>query len=49
MSQSLPTPGFKWMRNLTKDTVMDILDKTNHSMSNRGRKGYIFEVDFEYP
>ena len=49
MSQSLPTHGFKWMRNLTKDTVMDILDKTNHSMSNRRRKGYIFEVDLEYP
>ena len=49
MSQQLPTHGFKWMRNLTKDTVMDIMDKTNHSMSNRGRKGYIFEVDLEYP
>ncbi|CAH3043540.1 unnamed protein product, partial [Porites lobata] len=32
MSQQLPTHGFKWMRNLTKDTVMDILDKANHSM-----------------
>ena len=48
MSQSLPTHGFKWRRNLTKDKLMDILDKTNHSMSNRGRKGYIFEVDLEY-
>ena len=28
---------------------MDILDKANHSMSNLGRKGYIFEVDLEYP
>ncbi|CAH3194264.1 unnamed protein product, partial [Porites evermanni] len=28
---------------------MDILDKANHSISNRGRKGYIFEVDLEYP
>ena len=25
MSQSLPTHGFKWMQNLTKDIVMDIL------------------------
>ena len=49
MSQSLPTHGFKWMRNLTKESLMEILDKTNHSMSNRGRKGYIFEVDLEYP
>ena len=49
MSQSLPTHGFSWMRNITKEKVMDILEKTNHSMSNRGRKGYIFEVDLEYP
>ncbi|CAH3018844.1 unnamed protein product [Porites evermanni] len=49
MSQQLPTHGFSWMRNLTKEKVMDILDKANHSMSNRGRKGYIFEVDLEYP
>ena len=49
MSQSLPTHGFKWMRNLTKESLMEILEKANHSMSNRGRKGYIFEVDLEYP
>ncbi|CAH3143360.1 unnamed protein product [Porites evermanni] len=49
MSQSLPTHGFKWIRDLTKETVMDILEKANHSMSNLGRKGYIFEVDLEYP
>ena len=49
MSHSLPTHGFKWMRDLTKGTVMDILEKANHSMSNLGRKGYIFEVDLEYP
>ena len=49
MSQSLPTHRFKWMRDLTKETVMDILEKANHSMSNLGRKGYIFEVDLEYP
>ena len=49
MSQSLPTHGFKWMKDITKDKVMDILEKANHSMSNRGRKGYIFEVDLEYP
>ena len=34
MSQSLPTHGFKWMRDLTKETVMDILEKANHSMIN---------------
>ena len=49
MSQSLPTHGFKWIRDLTKETVMDILEKANHSMSDLGRKGYIFEVDLEYP
>ena len=49
MSQQLPTQGFKWMGDLTKETVMDILEKANHSMSNLGRKGYIFEVDLEYP
>ncbi|CAH3183594.1 unnamed protein product [Porites lobata] len=49
MSQNLPTHGFKWMRNLTKESLMEILEKTNHSMSNRGRKGYRFEVDLEYP
>ena len=50
MSQSLPTHGFKWMRDLTKETVMDILEKANHSMLNpRKGKGYIFEVDLEYP
>ena len=50
MSQSLPTHGFKWMRDLTKETVMDILEKANHSMINpRNKKGYIFEVDLEYP
>ena len=50
MSQSLPTHGFKWMKNLTKETVMDILEKANCSMTNPiKRKGYIFEVDLEYP
>ena len=49
MSQRLPTHGFSWMKNSTKEKVMDILDKANHSMSNLGRKGYIFEVDLEYP
>ena len=49
MSQNLPTHGFKWMRNLTKEKVMEILEKANHSMLNMERKGYIFEVDLEYP
>ena len=48
MSQSLLTHGFKWIKDLTKDKLMDILEKANHSMSNHGRKGYIFEVDLEY-
>ena len=49
MSQNLPTHGFKWMTNITKEKVMEILEKTNHSMSNTCKKGYIFEVDLEYP
>ena len=50
MSQSLPTHGFKWMKNLTKDEVMDILNKANDSMINPiNKKGFIFEVDLEYP
>ena len=49
MSQSLPTGGFKWMSNITKEKVMDILEKTNSSMNNTGKRGYIFEVDLEYP
>ena len=49
MSQSLPTGGFKWITNLTKEKVMEILEKTNSSMNNMGKKGYIFEVDLEYP
>ena len=49
MSQQLPTHGFKWMKGLTKDFVVDLLEKANHSMFNKGKKGYIFEVDLEYP
>ena len=49
MSQQLPTHGFKWIKNITKEKVDEILDKTNYSMSNYGRKGYIFEVDLDYP
>ena len=55
MSQSLPTDGFKWMKNLTKENVMDILEKVNHSMTDpkeqerHSSRGYIFEVDLEYP
>ena len=49
MTQQLPTHGFKWMQDLTVEKVMEILEKLNHSMSNLGKKGYIFEVDLEYP
>ena len=49
MSQNLPTHGFKWMKDITVEKVDKILDKTNNSMSNNGKKGYIFEVDLEYP
>ena len=49
MTQSLPTHGFKWMKNLTKKSLMKILEQTNSSMTNHERKGYIFEVDLDYP
>ena len=49
MSQNLPTHGFKWMKDITLEKVDEILDKINSSMSNTGKKGYIFEVDLEYP
>ena len=60
MTQSLPTHGFKWMKNVTKETVMDIIERANHSMTdpknvafglskNLFKRGYIFEVDLEYP
>ena len=49
MSQNLPTHGFKWMKDLTLEKVDEILEAINSSMSNTGKKGYIFEVDLEYP
>ena len=51
MSQSLPTHGFKWMKEPTIETVMKILEDMNDSMNNPSehKKGYILEVDLEYP
>ena len=49
MSQNLPTHGFKWMKNITMEKVENIMEKASSSMSNHGSKGYIFEVDLEYP
>ena len=49
MTQQLPTHGFKWMKDITLEKVDEILEKVNHSMFNKGKKGYIFEVDLEYP
>ena len=46
MSQSLPTHGFKWMKDLTIDSVTDLLDKKRNP---EVKKGYIFEVDLVYP
>ena len=43
MTQRLPTHGFKWMKNLTNEKVLEIL---NQRFSNHG---YIFDVDLEYP
>ena len=43
MSQPLPTHGFKWLHDLTVDGVIKLLEKRKRN------KGYIFEVDLEYP
>ena len=43
MTQPLPTHGFKWVKNITKEKVIKLLEKSNDS------KGYIFDVDLEYP
>ncbi|CAH3191490.1 unnamed protein product, partial [Porites evermanni] len=45
MSQNLPTHGFKWINDITVQSVFDILNSSNY----RGRKGWVFEVDLEYP
>ena len=45
MTQSLPTHGFQWMKNLTVDSVIDLLDRKRNP---NVKKGYIFEVDLEY-
>ena len=42
MSQPLPTHGFKWVKNITKEKVLKIL-------RDGGSRGYIFDVDLEYP
>ena len=42
MSQKLPTHGFKWV-DFDKSKVLQLLEKSDTN------KGYIFEVDLEYP
>ena len=42
MSQPLPTHGFKWVKNITKEKVFKIL-------RDGGSRGFIFDVDLEYP
>ena len=43
ISQPLPTHGFKWLHDLTIDSVINLLEK------RKSNKGYIFEVDLDYP
>ena len=43
MSRYLPTGGFKW---LTEKQIDNIMKKT---ILSDNKKGYIFEVDLEYP
>ena len=42
MSQNLPTHGFKWMKDLS-------IEKVHNILLSRGSRGYVFEVDLEYP
>ena len=49
MSQPLPTHGFKWLGNLTVDSVIKLLEKRANASGRDTNKGYIFEVDLEYP
>ena len=43
MSQKLPTHGFKWMKDIDMPSTIKLLEKKDT------KKGYIFEVDLEYP
>ena len=49
MSQSLPTHGFKWIKDLTMEKVYSILYSRGVQGDAIPRKGYVFEVDLEYP
>ena len=44
VSQKLPVDGFKWIKTLTEFNE-DFIKKCDES----NNKGYILEVDFEYP
>ena len=48
MSQNLPTHGFKWIKDLTVEKVHHIL-LSRGSSGGATPRGYIFEVDLEYP
>ena len=45
MSQPLPTGDFKWEKDVEKFTAKKIANLVRRN----GRKGYILEVDVEYP
>ena len=45
MSQRLPTRGFKWEKNLTIEKVFNPF----YFVFFIANRGYIFEVDLEYP
>ena len=49
MSQPLPTHGFKWMENLTKEKVLNILEQQGGFGGTQSPQGYLFEVDLNYP
>ena len=46
MSQKLPVDGFKWIK---KDDLSNFDEKSIKKYDENSDKGYIFEVDVEYP
>ena len=50
MSQPLPTHGFEWMENLTKEKVISILEEQGgFGVTRPPHQGFLFEVDLLYP
>ena len=46
MSQKLPVDGFKWIEG---DDLLKVVENFIKNYNENSNKGYIFEVDIEYP